>query len=509
MPVFNELSTVERAIDDALETELPVESRQLVLIDDGSTDGTRELLPAATGRENVRRPPRTQPRQGRGASDRPPARDGRARRRSSTPTSSTARRTSPRARAARRRRRERRLRHPLWSSHSAFSFWYVIGNKGVTFATNVIYNCWISDVMTCHKAMRTELFRSLQPPRAGLRDRAGDRGPRPPRGRADLRGADHVPGALARGGQEAHRPRRAPRAQDARSLPRRLSASRVGTRASPRVARAEALAGALASGPRRRAERAAPRSPSSARSPPQRSRRRPGATSRPVTPSSTASTRPPDARSPRPGGRAPSPRARPCRSPRAATGRHTTAARSYQAPSSRGGTKPTACGNSERSGPSPTTTSGRPSAASASSRTPFSSRESTDVEDVRRLVRLDDGLAGSTTPLGITRTSPAPSARGLVGERRRRADDDPGAPQQPPRERTHAPRERDVRAPELEHDRLARGEGRQMRSAASGRGRRPRRGSPGAQRSRTTRGRAAAARSFQGARRRLLTIPSP
>ena len=28
-------------------------------------------------------------------------------------------------------------------------------------ATNVLYNCWISDVMTCHKAMRTELFRSL------------------------------------------------------------------------------------------------------------------------------------------------------------------------------------------------------------------------------------------------------------------------------------------------------------------------------------------------------------
>ena len=49
-----------------------------------------------------------------------------------------------------------------WSSHSAYSFWYVMGNKGVTFATNVIYNCWISDVMTCHKAMSTELFRSLR-----------------------------------------------------------------------------------------------------------------------------------------------------------------------------------------------------------------------------------------------------------------------------------------------------------------------------------------------------------
>ena len=48
-----------------------------------------------------------------------------------------------------------------WSAHTAFSFWYVLGNKAVTLATNVIYNCWISDVMTCHKAMRTELFRSL------------------------------------------------------------------------------------------------------------------------------------------------------------------------------------------------------------------------------------------------------------------------------------------------------------------------------------------------------------
>ena len=28
-------------------------------------------------------------------------------------------------------------------------------------ATNVIYNCWISDLMTCHNAMRADLFRSL------------------------------------------------------------------------------------------------------------------------------------------------------------------------------------------------------------------------------------------------------------------------------------------------------------------------------------------------------------
>ena len=48
-----------------------------------------------------------------------------------------------------------------WTSQSSFSFWYVMGNKAVTMATNVLYNCWISDVMTGHKAMETELFRSL------------------------------------------------------------------------------------------------------------------------------------------------------------------------------------------------------------------------------------------------------------------------------------------------------------------------------------------------------------
>ena len=49
-----------------------------------------------------------------------------------------------------------------WTSQTSFSFWYVIGNKSVTFATNLLYNSWISDVMTCHKAMSTNLFRSLR-----------------------------------------------------------------------------------------------------------------------------------------------------------------------------------------------------------------------------------------------------------------------------------------------------------------------------------------------------------
>src|ERR671914_474539 len=55
MPVYNERGTVEAAIADALAAELPVE-RELVVVDDGSTDGTRGLLRDASWRGPVNVP---------------------------------------------------------------------------------------------------------------------------------------------------------------------------------------------------------------------------------------------------------------------------------------------------------------------------------------------------------------------------------------------------------------------------------------------------------------------
>jgi glycosyltransferase involved in cell wall biosynthesis len=48
-----------------------------------------------------------------------------------------------------------------FGSHSAYSFWYVMGNKGVTLTANVIYNSYISDLETCFKLMPISLYRSL------------------------------------------------------------------------------------------------------------------------------------------------------------------------------------------------------------------------------------------------------------------------------------------------------------------------------------------------------------
>jgi glycosyltransferase involved in cell wall biosynthesis len=162
MPVYNERATVEAAIADALAAELPVQRRELIVVDDGSTDGTREVLARQTWPDEVRLVQHDR-NLGKGAA----IRTALAHATGEFATVFDADLEYAAADLA-------LVLAPLvagearvvfgtraWASHTAYSFWYVMGNKSVTFATNVLFNCYISDVMTCHKAMRTELFRSL------------------------------------------------------------------------------------------------------------------------------------------------------------------------------------------------------------------------------------------------------------------------------------------------------------------------------------------------------------
>jgi glycosyltransferase involved in cell wall biosynthesis len=163
MPVFNERATVEAAIDDALTAELPVTSRELIVVDDGSTDGTRELLGSRTWPDNVRVVFHTE-NQGKGAAVR-----------TGLTHASCEFAAVLDADLEYRAADLAEVLRPLvsgdakvvfgtraWTSQSSFSFWYVMGNKVVTFANNLLYNCWISDDMTCHKAMSTEQLKSLR-----------------------------------------------------------------------------------------------------------------------------------------------------------------------------------------------------------------------------------------------------------------------------------------------------------------------------------------------------------
>jgi hypothetical protein len=55
-----------------------------------------------------------------------------------------------------------------FDGYTSHSFLFVLGNKGVTLACNLLYNVYLHDIMTCHKMIRTDVFRSLPLRSAGF-----------------------------------------------------------------------------------------------------------------------------------------------------------------------------------------------------------------------------------------------------------------------------------------------------------------------------------------------------
>jgi dolichol-phosphate hexosyltransferase len=168
MPVYNERERVERAIVEVLQTELPTDF-ELIVVDDGSDDGTREILSGGDwdGRVRLFEHPVNQ---GKGAAVQtalgqargdyaaifdadleydpmdlallmPPLLDGR-----------TNAAFGVRA----------------FDGYTSHSFLFVLGNKGVTLACNILFNVYLHDIMTCQKMIRTDIFRSLPLRSAGF-----------------------------------------------------------------------------------------------------------------------------------------------------------------------------------------------------------------------------------------------------------------------------------------------------------------------------------------------------
>jgi dolichol-phosphate hexosyltransferase len=52
-----------------------------------------------------------------------------------------------------------------FDGYTSHSFLFVMGNRVVTLIGNILFNVYLHDLMTCHKAIRTDLFRDL-----GLRE---------------------------------------------------------------------------------------------------------------------------------------------------------------------------------------------------------------------------------------------------------------------------------------------------------------------------------------------------
>ena len=160
MPVYNEEERVADAVKQALDVDYPCEV-ELVVVDDGSRDSTADIL---SGVDDPRVRVVVHPRnRGKGAAIR-----------TAVDHASGEYMVILDADLEYDPEDIPRLLEPVldghakvvygnrsFGSHSSFSFWYVMGNKAVTTAANVLFNCYLGDLETCFKLMPLELYRSL------------------------------------------------------------------------------------------------------------------------------------------------------------------------------------------------------------------------------------------------------------------------------------------------------------------------------------------------------------
>jgi glycosyltransferase involved in cell wall biosynthesis len=160
MPAFNEERTIEIMLGHVLERP---EVGEVIVVDDGSTDGTWGIVSRISERDPRVRAFRQEMNQGKGAALRRAIGELRM---PFALVQDADLEYDPRDYPV--------LLEPLqegradavygvrgFAGQTAFSFWFVLGNKVVTLATNLLFDCYISDMETGYKALRSELWRRL------------------------------------------------------------------------------------------------------------------------------------------------------------------------------------------------------------------------------------------------------------------------------------------------------------------------------------------------------------
>jgi glycosyltransferase involved in cell wall biosynthesis len=157
IPAYNESASIGEVLDrvDALPFD-----KQVIVVDDGSTDGTGELVASRNGVVLLR-----QPNQGKGAAIRRAIEhiDGDIAVIQDADMeydpAEVPRLIEPIERGAADVVYGSRLRGG--EAQRAYMFWHLVGNRFLSLLTGVLYNTTISDMETGYKAFRSEVLRSL------------------------------------------------------------------------------------------------------------------------------------------------------------------------------------------------------------------------------------------------------------------------------------------------------------------------------------------------------------
>ena len=159
MPVFNEAATIEEIVQRVLAVRLRTE---LIVVDDGSTDGTREVL-ARLQRERGFRLVLQPGNFGKGAALRRGFQEVRG---DLVVVQDADLEYSPEEfptliELICEGRADVVYGSRFLGRHRVFLFSHYLGNRVLTLLTNILYNTMLTDMETCYKVMRTEVLRSM------------------------------------------------------------------------------------------------------------------------------------------------------------------------------------------------------------------------------------------------------------------------------------------------------------------------------------------------------------
>ena len=161
MPVYNEAAVLQAAVKRVLDVPYPVET-ELIIVDDGSTDGTRELYANWSDDPRVRVHLKSS-NEGKGSAIRKAAElaDGDYIIMCDADLEYSPEEYPSLIELICEGRADVVYGSRFLGRHRVFLFTHYLGNKLLTFITNVLYNTILSDMETCFKVMRVEVLRSF------------------------------------------------------------------------------------------------------------------------------------------------------------------------------------------------------------------------------------------------------------------------------------------------------------------------------------------------------------